>query len=80
MEVGVQGVRAMTACRYKIGDEVDLHKWDCTVRPPERLHFCVVIGIRRDRCETGWMIKVRSLDRADHREHELDSNWLNETL
>ncbi len=65
----------MSACKYKPGDIVSLECWDKYERPVNRLGLCEVVSITPARCESGWMMKVRSLEKGTIYD-SLDQNWL----
>jgi hypothetical protein len=66
----------MKPCKFNVGDEADLsHTWDRSERPVNRMGRCLVVSIERGVSESGWLVKLRSLDRKDRAELILDSNW-----
>ena len=64
------------SARFGIGAEVDLTRWNQTERPANRFAApCVVIGVIRCQCESGYMVRFRDANDAIG---ELDQNWLKE--
>lgn len=58
------------------GQRVSLARWDATVPPYHRFGVCEVVGIRKSRSESGWMVTVQSNAENHNYTFELDSNWL----
>lgn len=57
--------------------KVSAEKWDKTVPKWQRMGICIVVGQRRAKCESGWMVNVMAYD--DGTSLELDANWLKAT-
>jgi hypothetical protein len=62
-------------CKFRVGDPVDLRRWNQYERKPHRLFNCIVTAIEPARCESGWMVTIAAID---GRTQTLDSNWLRE--
>lgn len=73
---GSPRISVQTEPPFMIGQEVDLSRWDETVRPLERMGICVVTKQERDACESGWMVTVESMSGGVN---TLDSHWMKDT-
>lgn len=63
-------------CKFKVGDKVDVARWDKTERPPNRVGSpATVTGIESKRCESGWMVSIQG---PSGEINTLDQNWLKE--
>lgn len=57
---------------FNIGDKVTLYRWNKSSRR-KMIDPCTVTKVEPDKCESGYMITVKSLAGQEER---LDSNWL----
>ena len=55
------------------GQSVDAGRYDATNPKWNHMGICIVVGQRRARCESGWMVNIMSKDGVSM---ELDSHWL----
>lgn len=53
--------------------KVDAKRYDASSPPWNKLGICIVVGQRRARCESGWMVNIMANDGTTV---ELDSHWL----
>lgn len=53
--------------------KVDARRYDATNPKWNHMGICIVIGRRRARCESGWMVNIMAKDGTSM---ELDSHWL----
>jgi hypothetical protein len=53
--------------------KVDAKRYDATNPKWNHMGICTVVGQRRARCESGWMVNIMSKDGTSM---ELDSHWL----
>jgi hypothetical protein len=67
--------RPASACSPPFVDrqKVDAKRYDSTNPKWNQRGICIVVGQRRARCESGWMVKIMSKDGTYT---ELDSHWL----
>jgi len=64
----------MDKIKYKVGDLVDLRKYDQSERPEKRLGICRVVAVRGGQhSESGWMVTVEA---ENGRTLTLDPGWL----
>lgn len=63
----------MSERKFSIGDRVDTTRWDRTVPPKQRFNGAVVVGIREDYCESGWLVALES---DSGKRVNIDQNWL----
>jgi hypothetical protein len=53
--------------------KVNAKRYDATNPKWRHMGICIVIGQRRARCESGWMVNIMAKDGTSM---ELDSHWL----
>jgi hypothetical protein len=58
---------------FRDRQKVDAKRYDATNPKWNRMGICIVVGQRRARCESGWMVNIMAKDGASM---ELDSHWL----
>ena len=57
------------------GQSVDAGRYDATNPKWNHMGICIVVGQRRARCESGWMVNIMAKDGTYM---ELDSHWLSD--
>lgn len=53
----------MNKCKFKVGDQVSLEKWDATVPTEQRLGVCQITAIREDAFSvSGWSADITNTE------------------
>jgi hypothetical protein len=60
--------------RYKVGDIVNLSRWDASERPSMHMGDCVVLKVYASPSESGWVLNVKSLQGGSTLSG-MDQNW-----
>ena len=64
----------MSESKYKVGDIVNLSRWDASARPAMHMGDCVVLRVYQSPSESGWVLNVKSL-RGGSTLSGMDQNW-----
>ena len=58
---------------FRDKQKVEAKRYDATNPKWNRMGICIVVGQRRARCESGWLVNIMAKDGTTT---ELDSHWL----